>query len=124
MRLALPQDVLVGFVEPDSSSRGQLEEVLIIDGIKGRMAFQEVGDAIADGGGFHVGAIVDRGAVELYTQDCRDQLDIKQECLCFPKALYNHRDGCPIVRPRILRSFERQHDFLVLEHATHTQHFS
>jgi hypothetical protein len=29
------------------------------------MAFQEVGDAIADGGGFHVGAIVDQGAIEL-----------------------------------------------------------
>jgi hypothetical protein len=28
------------------------------------MLFQEVGDAIADGGGFHVAAIVVRGAAE------------------------------------------------------------
>jgi len=27
MRLTLPQDVLVGFVEPDSSTRRQLEEI-------------------------------------------------------------------------------------------------
>ena len=66
MRLTLPQDVLVGFVEPDSStSRGQLEEICIVDGVERGMSFQEVGDAIADGSGFHVGAIVDRGTVEL-----------------------------------------------------------
>jgi hypothetical protein len=65
MGLTLPQDVLVGFVEPDSSSRRQLEEIFIVDGVEWGMSFQEVGDAIADGSGFHVGAIVDRGAVEL-----------------------------------------------------------
>src|SRR5688572_978064 len=39
------------------------------------------------------------------------------------KDLYNQRDGCPIVRPRESRQFERPHDApssedAVLEHAT------
>src|SRR5688572_2655511 len=95
MRLALPQDVLVGFVESDSSSRGQLEEILIVDGVERRMSFQEVGNAIVDGGGFHVGAIVhprgSRTVAAGLSWSSRSQTGMSE----LVEDLYNQRDGCP-----------------------------
>ena len=48
MRLPLPEDVLVRFVEPHAAARGQAQEVRVVDGMERRMLLQEVGNSIGD----------------------------------------------------------------------------
>ena len=53
MRFALREDVLVLLVEPDPSMRRERDQVRFVDRVEGGMLLEEVGDAMADGSGFH-----------------------------------------------------------------------
>ena len=53
VRFPLPQDVFVRLVKPHAPARGELEEVAVLHGLKGRMLLEEIGDAVADGGSVH-----------------------------------------------------------------------
>jgi hypothetical protein len=58
VRLALPQDEFAGFVEAHPPVCRQAEQVGLVNRLKGRMPFQEVGNAVADRGSVHAEIIV------------------------------------------------------------------
>jgi hypothetical protein len=53
VRLALRQDVLVPFMEPDSAVARECEHVAIVHRLKRGICLEEVSYAVADGGSFH-----------------------------------------------------------------------
>ena len=55
VRLALPEDVLVRFVELHAPARGELEEVALLHRLERRVLLEEIGYTKADGGRFHAG---------------------------------------------------------------------
>ena len=53
VRFPLPQDVFVRLVKPHAPARRKLEEVAFLNGLKGRMLLEEIGDPKADRGSVH-----------------------------------------------------------------------
>ena len=54
VRFALPQDVVIRLMKLDAPARGELEKIAFLDGVKGWMLFEKVGNTIADRGSVHV----------------------------------------------------------------------
>jgi len=48
MRLTLPEDELVRFVELDAPPRGKRQQVFVVDLVKRGVLLQKISDAIAD----------------------------------------------------------------------------
>ncbi len=55
VRLPLPQDEIVRLVKLDAAASGEEDDVGFFHGLEGRMCLEEIGNAVADSGCFHVG---------------------------------------------------------------------
>ena len=64
VRFALPQDVVIRLMKLDAPARGELEKIAFLDGVKGWMLFEKVGNTIADRGSVHVAPCAQKSLAE------------------------------------------------------------